>query len=284
MLLGVDGHSLHHGNNESYVDGSHRNRYPSREIYFGKMGPEGGRLGFWGFGNSCRIVSISASTAFLPRDNSELNLEDHPMGWNLRAQLIETCSCNMLCPCWFGVKDLMVMDRGWCDSALVFRILDGKSNGVDIGSRTVILAVDFPGPTLFDGGGTARIYVDNSADSAQRRELEAVFQGKQGGPMEVIAGLVKQWLPTQAAKVDVLEEGDTLTVSVENFGSVQSQLLKNEAGQIMTMQNVGFAAVLQFDELKAELAPSSSNWRDKDMPRQFETKSGARAAINWRVA
>ena len=35
------------------------------------------------------------------------------MAWNLRAQVIESCSCNMLCPCWFGVTDLMVMDRGW---------------------------------------------------------------------------------------------------------------------------------------------------------------------------
>ena len=206
------------------------------------------------------------------------------MAWNLRAQVIESCSCNMLCPCWFGVKDLMVMDRGWCDSAMVFRILDGNSDGVDLAKRTVVMGLDFPGPTLFDGGGTARVYVDSASSDGQRRELEAIFQGKKGGPMEVIASLVNQWLPTQTAKVNIREEGDTIKVSVENFGSVQSQLLKNEAGHTMTMQNVGFAAVLKFDDLRAELAPSSSQWQDRDMPREFETKSGARAMCSWSVS
>jgi len=46
----------------------------------------------------------------------------HIMAWNMTAQMIETCSCNMLCPCWYGVKELMVMDRGWCASAILFRV------------------------------------------------------------------------------------------------------------------------------------------------------------------
>jgi hypothetical protein len=29
------------------------------------------------------------------------------MAWNLTAEFTETCSCNMLCPCWYGVKELM---------------------------------------------------------------------------------------------------------------------------------------------------------------------------------
>src|SRR5438876_957919 len=29
---------------------------------------------------------------------------DPIMAWNLTADFIETCSCNMLCPCWYGVR------------------------------------------------------------------------------------------------------------------------------------------------------------------------------------
>ncbi len=205
------------------------------------------------------------------------------MAWNLRAQMIESCSCNMLCPCWFGVKDLMVMDRGWCDSAIVFRILNGNSDGADLSGRTVVLALDFPGPTLFDGNGTARVYVDSATTAGQRKELEAIFQGKKGGPMEIIGGLVTRWLPTQTATIDIQEQNGTIKVNVEKFGSIQSQLLKNDAGQTMTMQEVGFARVLNFENMRAELAPSGSRWSDGEMPRQFETKSGARAICNWRV-
>src|SRR5215472_2429681 len=72
------------------------------------------------------------------------------MAWNLRAQLLETCRCNMLCPCWYGVRELMVMDRGWCTTTQWYLIENGRSAEVDLGERTVVLTMDFPGPTLFD--------------------------------------------------------------------------------------------------------------------------------------
>jgi hypothetical protein len=59
----------------------------------------------------------------------------------------------------------------------------------------------------------------------------------------------------------------------------------NEAGQPTTMQNTGFTTTLQFDNQAAQLAPSSgTHWSDPDMPRQFETKSGAVAKFTWRVS
>jgi hypothetical protein len=47
----------------------------------------------------------------------------------------------------FGVKELMVMDQGWCRAALTLRIQQGEADGVDIGGRTVVVGLDFPGPT-----------------------------------------------------------------------------------------------------------------------------------------
>ena len=91
------------------------------------------------------------------------------MTWHLTGQLIETCSCNMFCPCWFTVQELMIMDQGWCASAIAFRVRDGQSDGVELGDRTVVFAVDFPGPTLFDGNATARLYIDAGASDEQRR-------------------------------------------------------------------------------------------------------------------
>jgi hypothetical protein len=102
------------------------------------------------------------------------------MAWTLTADLTETCSCNMLCPCWYGVKELMVMDRGWCAGTLLFRIRQGSADGVDLSGRTVVMANDFPGPTLYDGNATARVYLDDGANDDQHRELEAIFQGKRG--------------------------------------------------------------------------------------------------------
>jgi hypothetical protein len=49
------------------------------------------------------------------------------MAWNMTADFIETCSCNMLCPCWYGVRELMVMDQGWCASVWLLRVQHGNA-------------------------------------------------------------------------------------------------------------------------------------------------------------
>ena len=99
--------------------------------------------------------------------------------------------------------------------------------------------------------------------------------------MAILATLVAKWLPTQTSKIDIQERGDDLAVTVGNFGEVKSHMLNNEAGRPMTMQSAGFAVTLQFDNETVQLAPSASRWSDPDMPRSFETKSGAVGSFTW---
>ncbi len=206
------------------------------------------------------------------------------MGWNLSGELIETCSCNAHCPCWFGVQELMKMDQGWCDNALLFRVEGGQSNGVDLSGCTVVLGAAFPGPTLFDADGTARLYIDDGASEEQRSELEAIFQGRVGGPMEVLGSLMSKWLPTSYCSIDIQDDGDELTAKVGDVGEIKSSVLKNEAGDAVTMQHAGFAGIFQFPDEKFSVAPSASRWADSDLPREFETSSGTRAPWSWSVA
>lgn len=203
------------------------------------------------------------------------------MAWNISGELIETCSCNMFCPCWFGEQELMVMDQGWCASTFMFRIQSGNADGVDLSDRTVVLGTDFPGPTLFDGGGMARLYIDDDTSQEQRQQLESIFHGEKGGPMEVIAGLVSNWLPTQAAPIDIQQQDGSLTATVGDFGTIRSQPMTNEAGQPVTMQNAGLMVAFRFDNQQAQLAPSGSRWSDPDFAHQFDTRSGAIASITW---
>jgi hypothetical protein len=196
--------------------------------------------------------------------------------------MIETCSCNMLCPCWYGVQELMVMDQGWCASPILFRLRDGAADGVNLGGLTLALALFFPGPTLYDGNATARLYLEEAATTDQRSALEPIMQGQRGGPMQILAGLITTWLPTQTAPITVQEANGSIQATVGTVGQIHSQRLKNEAGQPMTMQNVGFAVALQFDRQTAELAPSAgTRWADPDLPRQWESRSGAVGTFTW---
>lgn len=197
------------------------------------------------------------------------------MPWNIQGQVIETCSCNMLCPCWYGVKELMVMDRGWCNTTQWYLIQGGRSSEVDLGTRTVVLTMDFPGPTLFDGNGTGRLYIDDGASAEQRRELEGIFQGKKGGAPELFGSIVANWLPTKQGRIDI-DKGDKTTARVAGVGQVESNLLKDESGRVMTAQNLGFASFFNADGLNTQLAPSSAQWSDSDLPHPMEHRSGAR--------
>jgi hypothetical protein len=187
----------------------------------------------------------------------------------------------MLCPCWFGVKELMIMDKGYCAGPILFRIQDGSSDGIDLKGRDIVMAFDFPGPTVLDGNATARLYIDDQANESQRKELEDIYQGRKGGPMEMISKLTTRWLPTQSTKIEINDDGDNLTATVGAFGQIKSQQLKNESGRTMTLQGAGFASVFLMENETFNLAPSATEWADPDMPHQVLTRSGAVAKFSW---
>ena len=205
------------------------------------------------------------------------------MAWEIDGTLVESCSCEMACPCWYGIKDLMVMDQGWCASVMLIRIDSGSCDGVDLSGSDIVVTTHFPGPTLLDGGGAARIYLDPSRSDEQRAALASIFQGERDGPMASLAGMVETWLPAEVTPIEVTEQRNVIRVSVPAFGQLRSSKLANHAGKAMTMQNVGFAESLELDDATAILAPSKgTSWADPELPSSWECKSGAVGTIHWR--
>jgi hypothetical protein len=148
--------------------------------------------------------------------------------WQISGQSMELCSCKMLCPCWLGPEGQP--DEGWCAAVFGFDVQQGDSDGLDLGGTTVVLAADWPG-NFFDGGGKARLYIDDAASADQSRELEAIFSGKKGGHLEGLWGVVfEEWLPTKVTQVEIAW-GKTPSVTVTDFGQGTLQPLTNGAGQ-----------------------------------------------------
>jgi hypothetical protein len=185
----------------------------------------------------------------------------------------------MFCPCWFAVQEYMVMDQGWCAGSLTFQIEEGHSDSVDLSGRTVVLGVDWPGPTLFDGNGTARVYIDDEASDEQVNEITAIFQGQKGGTLEMVAGLISTWLPAEKTSISVSKDGDIIATTVGSVGQVSSKALRDDQGNGFTMRGGGFITAFGMEE--AELAPGvGTRWSDPDMPREWEATSGARGMIS----
>lgn len=204
------------------------------------------------------------------------------MAWNLSGELIETCSCNMLCPCWFGEADLMLMDQGWCATSLLLRIREGSHEGVDLAGQNAVVNFHFPGPTLYDANGTGRVYIDESASEAQQSALETILHGASGGGMEVPASLLSTWLPTRKVSITVTEDNGKVTASLAGVGDMHSRRLVNDQGNRMTLQNSAFSMVFGFEDHLGELAPSAgTTWNDPDMPESWQGRSGVVGQIAW---
>lgn len=140
------------------------------------------------------------------------------MGWQLSGRFHEFCHCDLLCPCLFDATARP--DQGWCGSVLTFDIERGTSDGVDLTGRRAVVAVNTPG-TFAEGNFTARLYVDDGADEPQRRALEQIFTGQQGGPWEAVAPAFAQWLPTKTAPITV-QWGDKPEIVIGDVGRLVS--------------------------------------------------------------
>ena len=182
----------------------------------------------------------------------------------------------MLCPCWLGPEG--VPDEGWCGGAFAFDVQQGNSDGVNLTGSQVVLLAEWPG-NFFGGNGTARLYIGEGSDADQRRELEAIFSGKKGGPLEPLFGaVVAKWLPAQFTSVDI-RWGDSPTISVGKVGQATLAPLKDQAGHTASVR--GAAAMGAFQSESMDLASSKgSRWSDPDL-RSWEGDSGTLHTLKW---
>lgn len=183
------------------------------------------------------------------------------MAWKMKGQLVEACSCDLICPCVLGPAE---PDQGWCSGAVCFNIQEGNSDAVSLVGCKVAWAVDLP-KDFMSGGGLARLYIDEAANTNQRRELEAIFTGKRGGSFAAVGGLVVKWLPTQYTKV-AIDGGAKPSASIGTIGQLKLERVKNEAGEQTCLE--GSAVMRGFGVNRQELARSNGSYLfDADMKR-----------------
>lgn len=181
------------------------------------------------------------------------------MAWQLSGQILESCSCKMLCPCVLGPAE---PDQGWCAGALVFDVQQGNSDGVNLSGTRAALAVDLPGDFL-SGNGTGRLYIGDSANPDQRRELEAIFGGQKGGAFAALGGLFTKVLPTQTTSIEI-SSGESRSVRVGSVGQISLKGVKTEDGKQATLTNAPLFAAFGAETENLAWGHGSS-WSDPDM-------------------
>jgi hypothetical protein len=126
------------------------------------------------------------------------------MSWNLSGSYVETCSCELMCPCTTSLDHGATYD--FCRVVLAFNIREGEVEGTDIGGRRVVLIADTP-KVMTDGNWRLGVYVDDEAGDEQFDKLVKVFGGQLGGPMGALAPLVGEVLGVERAAIAINDDG-----------------------------------------------------------------------------
>jgi hypothetical protein len=126
------------------------------------------------------------------------------MSWSLRGSYVETCSCELMCPCNLSIDHGATYD--FCRATLVFSIREGDVEGTDIGGLGIAVIIDTP-KVMTEGNWRLGVFVDEQATDEQAEKLVQVFGGQLGGPMAGLAPLVGEMLGVRRAKIDVHDDG-----------------------------------------------------------------------------
>jgi hypothetical protein len=198
------------------------------------------------------------------------------MSWNLRGTYVETCSCELMCPCNLSLDHGATYD--FCRVTLVFNIHEGAVERTDVADCTVALIADTP-KVMTDGNWRVGVFVDDRATDAQFDQLVKVFSGQLGGPMAALAPLIGEMLGVERARIDVDDDGlrhsvrigDVIDFEIEDivpFGVQTGEPVKfsgmfHPAGSDLTMAEAKRSRIKAFGieyEAKTGLSKSDFSW------------------------
>jgi hypothetical protein len=126
------------------------------------------------------------------------------MAWNLKGNYVETCSCELMCPCNLSFDHGATYD--YCRVTLVFDIREGDVEGTDIGGLKVAIVADSP-KVMTEGNWRLGVFIDEQASEEQGEKLVQVFSGQLGGPMGALAPLIGELLGVERARIEVQDDG-----------------------------------------------------------------------------
>ncbi|HZO62474.1 MAG TPA: DUF1326 domain-containing protein [Gaiellaceae bacterium] len=126
------------------------------------------------------------------------------MAWKITGSYVETCSCDLICPCNATFDHGATYD--FCRVVLVFDIREGEIEGTDVGGLKVAAIADTP-KVMTDGNWRLGMFVDERATDEQAGKLTAVFGGQLGGPMAALAPLVGELLGVERVPIEVVDDG-----------------------------------------------------------------------------
>ena len=197
------------------------------------------------------------------------------MSWSLKGSYVETCSCDLMCPCNFSFDHGATYD--YCRVTLVFDISEGEIEGTDVSGLKVAAIADTP-KVMTQGNWKLGMFVDENASDEQMEKLTAVFGGQLGGPMAALAPLIGEVLGVEQAPIEVVEEG--LTHSVRIGDAIDFEVEDIVPFGVETGEPAKLTGV--FHPVASELTAAEAKRSNiSAFGIEYEGKTGLSSAFSW---
>ncbi len=177
------------------------------------------------------------------------------MSWSIKGAYVETCSCDLICPCNASFDHGATYD--FCRVTLVFDIREGEVDGTDVAGLKVAAIADTP-KVMTEGNWRLGLFVDERATDEQMGKLVDVFSGQLGGPMAGLVPLVGEILGVQRAPFEV--EHDGLRHSVRVGDAIDFEIedivpFGIETGEPVRLQGMFHPAGSDSDDRRGDALP-----------------------------
>lgn len=142
------------------------------------------------------------------------------MSYHADGDYFESCNCLVTCRCTFGTT----FDGDACDAFFGWHIARGQKDGLDLSGLNVALARHRP-RDLDKDRWLVELFLDDRAAPEQSAALEAIFSGKAGGHLELIAPRIGKITAVQNSPIVFEKSGRARRLQVGDVLVVDGQEL-----------------------------------------------------------
>jgi len=142
------------------------------------------------------------------------------MSYLIEGDYFESCNCLITCRCTFGTR----FDGDACDGFFGWHVARGHKDEIDLSGLNVALARHRPWD-LENDRWLVELYLDQGASAEQSSALEAIFAGRAGGHLELIAPRIGKITAVQQSPISFDKSGRTRRLRVAEVLEVEGQEL-----------------------------------------------------------
>jgi hypothetical protein len=162
--------------------------------------------------------------------------------WWAEGDLLDACNCELLCPCHVSFRQKATYDT--CEAIWGVSIERGEWGDGSLDGLKAVIVAFVPGPLMIEGGWTALLYIDDSAEANQEEALTSIFYGATGGPWSRLAAFFAdgEYKQVTTAKINFEKELRTRKISVPGFASLEIEAIRgvdpDEDVKLINLRNV----------------------------------------------